>query len=80
MLAVPVCAEDSLAEVGREVDEIVCAFTPTEFHGVGLWYDDFTQTTDEEVVDLLARRAREVGGPLPTRDKNVRSTVQGRHS
>jgi predicted phosphoribosyltransferase len=37
------------------VDEIVCAITPDRFRAVGLWYDDFTQTTDEEVHDLLAR-------------------------
>jgi predicted phosphoribosyltransferase len=35
------------------VDEIVCAVTPEPFLGVGRWYDDFSQTTDEEVHDLL---------------------------
>jgi putative phosphoribosyl transferase len=37
------------------VDEIICAATPEPFWGVGLWYHDFSQTTDEEVRDLLER-------------------------
>jgi putative phosphoribosyl transferase len=41
------------------VDEIVCAVTPRPFNGVGMWYDDFSQTTDAEVRDLLERAARE---------------------
>src|SRR6266545_3498081 len=41
------------------VDEIECAVTPHPFHAVGLWYQDFAPTTDEEVRELLARRARE---------------------
>jgi len=35
------------------VDEIICAATPARFRGVGKWYEDFSQTTDEEVRDLL---------------------------
>jgi predicted phosphoribosyltransferase len=35
------------------VDEVVCDITPTPFHAVGLWYDDFSQTTDDEVRELL---------------------------
>ena len=41
------------------VDEIVCAYTPEPFHAVGQWYEDFSQTTDEEVRDLLARASGE---------------------
>jgi predicted phosphoribosyltransferase len=37
-----------------EVDEVVCALTPHPFRAVGLWYEDFTQTTDDEVHALLA--------------------------
>jgi predicted phosphoribosyltransferase len=37
------------------VDEIICAATPKRFYGVGQWYDDFSQTTDEEVSELLER-------------------------
>jgi len=36
-------------------DDVVCAITPEPFHAVGLWYEDFSQTTDEEVRDLLAQ-------------------------
>jgi putative phosphoribosyl transferase len=42
------------------VDEIVCAATPEPFYAVGLWYEDFSQTTDEEVRELLARSGTEV--------------------
>jgi putative phosphoribosyl transferase len=55
VVAVPVAPPDTCAEFRHEVDEIVCALTPEPFYAVGLWYDDFTQTGDEEVHDLLAR-------------------------
>ena len=38
-----------------EVDDIACASTPEPFQAVGYWYEDFTQTTDQEVRELLAR-------------------------
>jgi putative phosphoribosyl transferase len=41
------------------VDEVVCAATPEPFYGVGQFYEDFSQTSDEEVRDLLARAATE---------------------
>jgi putative phosphoribosyl transferase len=44
------------------VDEIVCAVTPEPFYAVGLWYEDFSETTDEEVRELLAWVARELLG------------------
>jgi putative phosphoribosyl transferase len=40
-----------------EVDEIICAAIPEPFLGVGLWYEDFSQTTDQEVRDLLEKSA-----------------------
>jgi putative phosphoribosyl transferase len=40
------------------VDEVVCGVTPRPFHAVGLWYEDFSQTTDDEVRSLLARDGR----------------------
>ena len=55
VVAVPVAAPQTCDEFKTEVDEIVCAVTPEPFHAVGLWYEDFSQTTDEEVRDLLAR-------------------------
>lgn len=58
VVAVPVSAAQTCDEYRMGVDEIVCAVTPEPFHGVGLWYKDFSQTTDEEVRELLARAAR----------------------
>jgi predicted phosphoribosyltransferase len=57
VVAVPVASADTCEDLGAEVDEVVCACTPEPFHAVGLWYDDFTQTTDEEVHELLERAA-----------------------
>jgi predicted phosphoribosyltransferase len=56
VVAVPVASADTCEEMRNEVDEVVCAETPEPFHAVGLWYEDFSQTTDEEVRELLARR------------------------
>ena len=53
VVAVPVGAPDTCREVGRLVDEIVCALAPEGFTAVGQWYLDFSQTTDDEVRDLL---------------------------
>jgi predicted phosphoribosyltransferase len=48
-------ARQTCDEYRMGVDEIICAVTPEPFQAVGLWYKDFSQTTDEEVRDLLAR-------------------------
>jgi predicted phosphoribosyltransferase len=53
--AVPVGAEESCRAIADEVDEVACLTTPSPFRAVGLAYDDFEQTTDDEVRDLLAR-------------------------
>jgi putative phosphoribosyl transferase len=58
VVAVPVSAVQTCDEYRMGVDEIICAVTPEPFHAVGLWYQDFSQTTDEEVRDLLARAKR----------------------
>jgi putative phosphoribosyl transferase len=55
VVAVPVSSPETCDEFRREVDEIICGVTPQHFQGVGLWYDDFSQTSDEEVRDLLMR-------------------------
>jgi predicted phosphoribosyltransferase len=57
VVAVPVSSPETCDEFRSEVDDIVCAVTPRPFRGVGMWYEDFSQTTDEEVRDLLARAA-----------------------
>jgi putative phosphoribosyl transferase len=53
VVAVPVAAPETCDAFRAEVDDIVCALTPQPFRAVGLWYDDFSQTTDEEVHHLL---------------------------
>lgn len=54
IVAVPVGAPETCQELASEVDETVCAIMPAVFHGVGQFYDDFSQTSDEEVRELLA--------------------------
>jgi putative phosphoribosyl transferase len=53
VVAVPVGAVETCAEFQEEADEAICAQMPEPFHAVGLWYNDFSQTTDEEVHELL---------------------------
>src|SRR6266481_956718 len=59
VVAVPVTAAVVRDEFKAEVDEIICASTPEPFFGVGYWYEDFSQTSDEEVHDLLALSEQE---------------------
>jgi putative phosphoribosyl transferase len=54
IVAVPVAAAETCDALQEEVDAIVCAATPAPFYGVGMWYKDFSQTTDAEVQALLA--------------------------
>jgi putative phosphoribosyl transferase len=53
VVAVPIAAPETCEAFRGEVDDTVCAVTPEPFHAVGLWYEDFSQTTDEEVHALL---------------------------
>lgn len=55
VVAVPTAAPSVCQEFRALVDDVVCLITPEPFYAVGLWYRDFSQTTDEEVRDLLAR-------------------------
>jgi len=57
VLAAPVCSRDTAAALSGEVDELVCLETPARFLGVGWFYANFRQVTDDEVVDLLRRAA-----------------------
>jgi predicted phosphoribosyltransferase len=57
VVAVPVGAPSTCAEFESEVDRVICAVTPEPFWGVGQWYGDFSQTSDEEVRDLLRQAA-----------------------
>jgi len=53
VLAVPVAPADTLKQLRSQVDEVVCLITPEPFYAVGLYYDDFTQTSEAEVITLL---------------------------
>lgn len=55
VVAVPVGAPETCRAIEAEVDEVVCVSQPAFFHGVGQFYEDFSQTTDEEVRELLRR-------------------------
>jgi putative phosphoribosyl transferase len=55
VVAVPTGSPETCEQLKAQADDVICAITPEPFHAVGLWYEDFTQTTDEEVRDLLAR-------------------------
>lgn len=63
VVAVPTAASETCEAFGREVEEMICLHTPQPFYSVGQWYEDFSQTTDREVVDLLRR-----AGTGPVRD------------
>ena len=54
VLAVPVAAPEICARLRQEVDEAVCLLEPQFFNAVGAWYEDFSQTSDDEVRRLLA--------------------------
>ena len=52
-LAVPVAPPDTIEQLRAEADDVVCLLTPEPFYSVSWYYDDFTQTSDAEVVALL---------------------------
>jgi predicted phosphoribosyltransferase len=59
VVAVPLAAPETCQALAREVDEVICAVTPQPFYAVGLWYEDFDQTSDEAVRTLLAEARRD---------------------
>lgn len=63
IVAVPTAAPETCQQFEQIVDEIVCDTTPIPFHGVGKWYDDFSQVSDDEVRHLLARLLAEAKQP-----------------
>jgi len=58
VVAVPIAAPSACSELAGDVDEIVCAVTPEPFRAVGLWYQDFRPTSEDEVRTLLALAAQ----------------------
>jgi predicted phosphoribosyltransferase len=60
VVAVPIAPAETCDAFRDVVDDIVCARTPEPFHAVGIWYEHFGQTSDDEVHELLARAMRAV--------------------
>jgi predicted phosphoribosyltransferase len=58
VVAIPVCAPETCREMQKIVDEVVWIYAPEWFHGVGQFYEDFSQTSDEEVRRLLGDAGR----------------------
>lgn len=61
VVAVPTAARQTCEDFRPDVDDIVCAMTPEPFLAVGMWYQDFSETTDDDVRALLGRARHEVG-------------------
>lgn len=55
IIAIPVAPAQTCTDLKTEVDDIVCLMTPEPFYAIGLWYENFAQTTDDEVRELLTR-------------------------
>ncbi len=64
VVAVPVGAPSTCADLNDEADEAICAQEPEPFFAVGMWYQDFTQTSDEEVRELLALAEESAGARM----------------
>jgi putative phosphoribosyl transferase len=60
VVGAPVAAAETRRSLAAEADEVVCVSTPDEFHAVSMWYQEFSQTTDEEVRSLLESVGRTV--------------------
>lgn len=63
IVGVPVTPASTFQEVRQEVDDMLCLMTPEPFFGVGQWYEDFSQTSDQEVTELL-KKADTFGSPV----------------
>ncbi len=84
--AVPVAASDTCRELQPEVDEMICLYTPDPFYAVGLWFEDFSQTSDDEVKILLEEAEREQAQreqaqhkPMPLASESSHSQDARRH-
>ncbi|MGN9844013.1 phosphoribosyltransferase family protein [Nonomuraea sp. H19] len=67
VLAMPVCPPEAVERLRSDADEVICLETPADLGGIGLWYHDFRQLGDDEVVELLRR-----AGARPMRVEEVR--------
>ena len=77
VLAVPVAPPEAVPELEAEADRVVTVVTPSPFFGVGQWYEDFSQTSDEEVAALLSRAGAGRGHPAGSdaRGRSVRVEI-----
>lgn len=73
IVAVPVAARSICHEMDALADEVLCLETPPNFRAVGLWYRDFSQVTDEEVIDLLERNRKTINA------RNMRQEAAREH-
>ena len=79
VVGVPVGARDTCERLRRLADEVVCVSTPDPFDAVGLWYEEFSQTTDDEVIRLLAAQPEKPSNPGPApRKGDTASLVRDR--
>ncbi len=62
-VAIPVGPPSTIEELEKQADRVVCLFTPEFFQAIGQFYDDFNQTTDEEVIELLRQRRQSTQKP-----------------
>jgi predicted phosphoribosyltransferase len=66
VVAVPVGPPDTCQEIAEQADETICLSTPVFFQAVGQYYEDFSQTSDEDVRELLSQAAQEITQANPT--------------
>jgi len=66
VVAVAVAPQSTYEELKAEADEVICILTPESLFAISMWYERFTQTTDEEVRDLLARAVQHAAAAVPT--------------
>lgn len=69
IIATPVASLSAIEQLETQVDEITCLITSTYFNTVGFWYEDFSQTTDQEVCDLLSQTIQGRHNPNPIREQ-----------
>jgi putative phosphoribosyl transferase len=69
IVAVPVASEEAVNRLAPDVDEVICLRMPANFMAVGQFYSEFTQVTDEEVVDILRKSMGEENLPQPERKR-----------
>lgn len=60
IVAVPVSAQDSLSKIKKQADQVICLDTPLFFGAVGAFYENFEQTKDQEVIDLMTQAKKTI--------------------